>query len=321
MISTGDLQELANEHKFNTANLEKVFRLIDLLAEIYAHPFLKDRLVLKGGTAINIFLFDLPRLSVDINFNYIGSIDRETMLLERCTLHEIFDRIFTIGKYESTLSENYGSDRYDLWYRNASGNRDRIKVETNFLLRVPLLKPVRTRKKKVFGVYPLPTVNMLATEELVATKIIALLARHAARDLYDIDKLYQLKKTEIRKPILKSCTVFYGVINREDFRRMSTDSIELVIERELKRTLLHLLRRDSDFDLKKSQARVHRLISPLLELNVKQSQFVDSFFSGDYKPALLFNSRIFTGDLSAHPIVQWKIGHILKHRETLKEIR
>lgn len=80
MISTSDVRELANEHRFSTANLEKVFRLVDLLAEIYAHPFLKDCLVLKGGTAINVFLFDVPRLSVDIDFNYIGSADKDTMV-------------------------------------------------------------------------------------------------------------------------------------------------------------------------------------------------------------------------------------------------
>ncbi|MGM0489543.1 MAG: nucleotidyl transferase AbiEii/AbiGii toxin family protein [Planctomycetota bacterium] len=36
------------------------------------HPFLKSRLVLKGGTALNLFLFDLPRLSVDIDAWFLG---------------------------------------------------------------------------------------------------------------------------------------------------------------------------------------------------------------------------------------------------------
>jgi len=42
-----------------------VIRLIDLLNAFRTHPFLKDRMVLKGGTALNLFVFDLPRLSVD----------------------------------------------------------------------------------------------------------------------------------------------------------------------------------------------------------------------------------------------------------------
>lgn len=53
-----------------------------------SHPFLRDRLALKGGTALNLFFFDLPRLSVDIDLNYIGAADRKTMLAERPKVEE-----------------------------------------------------------------------------------------------------------------------------------------------------------------------------------------------------------------------------------------
>ncbi len=316
MISPTELQDLANEQKFNTANLEKVIRLIDLLAEVYAHPFLQDCLVLKGGTAINIFLFDVPRLSVDIDFNYIGSPDKEAMIGERSAIREAFDRIFKIARYESEFLENYGSDRYNLWYKNASGNRDRIKVETNFLLRVPLLKPAKSGKERLFQLLPLPTVKILAAEELFATKIVALLARQTARDLYDVDQLYRVSKKDL-EPILRTCTIFYGIVNREDFREMSEKAVALITEREIKRTLRPLLHRGSTFDLNESQERVRKFLAPLLKLNVKQRQFVDEFFSGKYLPELLFNSDVFSHGLSEHPMVQWKIGHILHHRETL----
>lgn len=318
MISHTELHDLANEEKFSTASLEKVIRLIDLLAEIYAHPFLHDRLVLKGGTAINIFLLDVPRLSVDIDFNYIGSPDRDTMIAERSTIREVYNRIFKITKYEQEFSENYGSDRYNLWYRNANGNRDRIKVETNFLLRVPVLKPVKSRKKRLFQLLPLPTVKILAAEELFATKIIALLARRAARDLYDVDQLYRVLKADMEQPILRACTIFYGIVNREDLRKMSEDAVARITEREIKRTLLPLLRRGTEFGLTKTQQRVRKILAPLLKLNVKQRKFVDAFFSGQYIPELLFESKVFSQDLPAHPMVQWKIDHIRGHRELVK---
>ncbi|HXN21293.1 MAG TPA: nucleotidyl transferase AbiEii/AbiGii toxin family protein [Candidatus Dormibacteraeota bacterium] len=47
---------------------------------ILKHSFLRNKLVLKGGTALNLFYLDLARLSVDIDLNYIG---REEMLSER----------------------------------------------------------------------------------------------------------------------------------------------------------------------------------------------------------------------------------------------
>jgi predicted nucleotidyltransferase component of viral defense system len=51
-------------------------RLLELLAGLESHPYLRGRLALKGGTALNVFVFDLPRLSVDIDLNYVGAADR-----------------------------------------------------------------------------------------------------------------------------------------------------------------------------------------------------------------------------------------------------
>lgn len=60
--------------------LEKVAYLLALLEGFNRHPFLKGKLALKGGTALNLFVFDVPRLSIDIDLNYIGAVEREGML-------------------------------------------------------------------------------------------------------------------------------------------------------------------------------------------------------------------------------------------------
>lgn len=67
---------------FRPEMLEKVIHLFDLLEGFTRHPYLKNQIALKGGTALNLFVFDLPRLSVDIDLNYIGVTDLETMLAE-----------------------------------------------------------------------------------------------------------------------------------------------------------------------------------------------------------------------------------------------
>jgi predicted nucleotidyltransferase component of viral defense system len=59
---------------FDAGNLEKVLRLRELLNEFHKHPFLRGKLVLKGGTALNLFYLGLARLSVDIDLNYIANI-------------------------------------------------------------------------------------------------------------------------------------------------------------------------------------------------------------------------------------------------------
>jgi hypothetical protein len=50
---------------FGAEPLEKVIRLMALLDALHSHPFLKTRIALKGGTALNLFHFDVPRLSVE----------------------------------------------------------------------------------------------------------------------------------------------------------------------------------------------------------------------------------------------------------------
>lgn len=68
-ISRERLLAEAEATGFRAEILEKVIHLFGLLEGFRSHPFLKDRLALKGGTALNLFFFDLPRLSVDIDLN------------------------------------------------------------------------------------------------------------------------------------------------------------------------------------------------------------------------------------------------------------
>lgn len=74
------LTTLASRTGFVEQTLEKVVRLGEILADFASHPLLSRALVLKGGTAINLCFGEPKRLSVDLDFNYIGSVDREAML-------------------------------------------------------------------------------------------------------------------------------------------------------------------------------------------------------------------------------------------------
>ncbi|WP_165218881.1 hypothetical protein [Schaalia sp. ZJ1691] len=47
--------------EFPPRTLDKVKRLLDLLAELGEHPLLKGKFALHGGTAINLFMLDMPR--------------------------------------------------------------------------------------------------------------------------------------------------------------------------------------------------------------------------------------------------------------------
>lgn len=59
---------------------EKVCRLADVLSFMESDALLSKTLALKGGTAINLTIFNLPRLSVDIDMDYSKDVSRESML-------------------------------------------------------------------------------------------------------------------------------------------------------------------------------------------------------------------------------------------------
>ena len=64
------LEKIAAETGFIRDNMEKVFRLSDILQFLNANSSTKEYLSLKGGTAINLIVFNMPRLSVDIDLDY-----------------------------------------------------------------------------------------------------------------------------------------------------------------------------------------------------------------------------------------------------------
>ena len=77
------LGRMAKELGFVRDTLEKVCRLADVLKFMESDELLSEAIALKGGTAINLTIFDFPRLSVDIDLDYCRSIDRGKMLADR----------------------------------------------------------------------------------------------------------------------------------------------------------------------------------------------------------------------------------------------
>ena len=105
------------------------YRLVHALRAIYTDPFLRDRLYLKGGTALNkLYLPGADRLSVDLDFNAVGS--KEQVLQERTA----------IGEAIAAALEHQDSS-YDLTYR---GRYDQLTVYARFS---PLSGTARQRLK------------------------------------------------------------------------------------------------------------------------------------------------------------------------------
>ncbi len=93
-ISPEKLAVEAETTGFRPDVLERVAHLLGLLDAIRSHPLLKEKLALKGGTALDLVFFDAPWLSVDIDLNYVGVEDRESMLAERPRIEKAVQAVF-----------------------------------------------------------------------------------------------------------------------------------------------------------------------------------------------------------------------------------
>lgn len=78
------LVRCASQTGYQVGSLEKVVRLGGLAHDIGRQPLLYETLALKGGTALNLGFGPPKRLSIDLDFNYVGSVDRDQMLKD-CT--------------------------------------------------------------------------------------------------------------------------------------------------------------------------------------------------------------------------------------------
>ena len=110
-------------------------RLLELLQTINKDAFLADNLALKGGTAINIIHYrEIPRLSVDLDFDLARNTPQEEMLHVKDEVSaKIRDLAASMGYLLSDPRPNYVIHQTELYYCSATGNRDKIKLDINRL--------------------------------------------------------------------------------------------------------------------------------------------------------------------------------------------
>ena len=76
MDTVGELRRHAANYGYNVTAFEKTVHLLGIMDALSAHPYLRDQFALKGGSALNLFLLDAPRLSVDLDLNFVGAPER-----------------------------------------------------------------------------------------------------------------------------------------------------------------------------------------------------------------------------------------------------
>ena len=286
---------------------EQVRLLVSLL------PFLNDEpcFALKGGTAINLFVQPLPRLSVDIDLAYLPLEPRDEAL-RRC--REALHRL--TGTYSARLpgvrAELQDNRRDELRILVRRG-RSQVKVEVSPVLRGTLHPPQeRDVVEAVEDDYGFAAVQVVSLPDLYGGKICAALDRQHPRDLFDVKLLlnqggldrsvfvgflvyllgHPRPLNEVLNPRLKPL----GDIYRQEFAGMSR----------------------ADISLQQLEHVRHELLTRLGQLMTNEDvRFLLSFKQGAPDWSLLPLQGV-----DRLPAVRWKLANIQrmgadKHRQSL----
>lgn len=221
----------------------QVMLMLDCLTQIFP----SNLFALKGGTAINFFIRDMPRLSVDIDLTYLPLNDRQSSL--KNIENELKNTAENI-KRNIKDSKVILSATKDKWIHKIIVSRGsvNIKIEPNFILRgtvhpIQNMDPCKMVQNEFEFSYE---ISVLSFEDLYGGKICAALDRQHPRDLFDIKYLFEnegltnsLRQTfivyllshprpihEILKPNLLNITEVY----EGEFMGMVTEGKETPLE-------------------------------------------------------------------------------------------
>ena len=164
---------------------------VELLLQTIPYVAKEEIFALKGGTAINLFIRSLPRLSVDIDLTYIPINDRETALSE---ISEGLGRIKadlekSIPGISVTAVSREGEDAKI----NCQLQKAQIKIEVNTTTRGTISDPdllkVDKKVQESFGRFA--AIKVVSMAEMFGGKICAALDRQHPRDLFDVKLLLE----------------------------------------------------------------------------------------------------------------------------------
>ncbi|MBQ8292908.1 MAG: nucleotidyl transferase AbiEii/AbiGii toxin family protein [Bacilli bacterium] len=308
-----EIISLATEKGFRNETLEKVLRLIDVLKFLNTTDEISSYLVLKGGTAINLTIFELPRLSVDIDLDFSFNGSKDEMINKRKEITAILKRYMEINNYmfNDETKNRYALDSFVFSYINNFGNKDNLKIEINYMNRSHIYDPIiKDISLSFLNSFKILTLNRY---ELYGSKIKALLERCTIRDVYDV---YHMIKENIfnnnEYGLIKKCIIFYMAIGKtteRTFQEVINDfgkRISIFEKDKIPQYLSATLRKDEKFSMKEAVLTVKSFINDIMNLSENEIKFLYEFDNGSYCPELLFSEKDVINRIIKHPMALWK---------------
>ena len=160
---------------------------VKLLIDILPYVAKEECFALKGGTAINLFYNNLPRLSVDIDLTYIGFESRD---IACANINNALKRIADDLNAKGYIANVQGNDIEKKII--CSNQHAKIKIEPNYIIRGYIEKPKTLEVcENVEDEFGYVQIQVVSKKELYGGKICAALDRQHPRDLFDIKELIE----------------------------------------------------------------------------------------------------------------------------------
>ena len=286
---------------------------VALLLKVLPEVAKEGCFALHGGTAINLFVREIPRLSVDIDLTYIPLEDRAT------SFKNINTALARIKENAETVVPNikvtHKTDELKLQISNGPAQ---IKLEVNQGVRGVIDEPFKIQlcetAQEAFDAFC--EIQVVPFGQLYGGKICAALDRQHPRDLFDVKDLLDKEgfTDEIKKGflfgLLSSKRPIYEMLypNLLDQRSAMANQFEGMSE--------------EDFTYEDFEATRNQLITTIHEnLTDEDREFLLSFENGSPDWGLF--------DFKDFPAVQWKLQNVNKlketnpdkHGETLKKLK
>jgi len=273
---------------------------------------------LKGGTAINFFVRDLPRISVDIDLVYLPVSERDVSLREiSASLVRISQDVeIKIPGAKVIPKKIKGTDFLSGFF--VQRQETIVKIEPNLVIRGSVYPPARSvispKARDLFEISV--ECQTLLENELYAGKICAALDRQHPRDLFDIMML--LKYGNFNAAMRKAFVVYLISHDRPMVEVLNPGFVDIrsVFETEFQGMILEGITCE---DLEKTREELVSMIAR--ELTIQEKQFIVSVKEGMPQWDLI-------GIEGVHnlPAVKWKLLNIgrmnpSKHKKAVRKLR
>jgi predicted nucleotidyltransferase component of viral defense system len=190
------------------------FKQAELVLRVLPHVHNEDRFAIKGGTALNFFFLDMPRLSVDIDLTFLPITPRKDTLQDISDALEKLSDGIKRAMPDSRIEPTKTSDNSRITKLFVRREGALIKIEPNEIIRGSVFPcEERSLVKKAEDLFELSvSAKSLSIADLYGGKLCAALDRQHPRDLFDIKLL--LENGGITDEIRKAFVIYLASHNR-----------------------------------------------------------------------------------------------------------